>query len=409
MRKILVVLLVLSVLGGAFADWWWFDGSAVISAVVDFDDDSDETMIQREQSAGWWPGSDPSMYDCCCNGAGTAKFAINWGTEDGISASLSFNLLGNIWAELNYSGDNYAFYGGSDLWALFGGQYLFDVWGSGNINNVKDYGWLYSTTVWGWYKFFDGMIHLEAALGGRDGGWWLSDTTVEDLLGASLNKTNLDPMGGGLLVNFSFEALDFGIYMKDAFPAAPLPLVADDPLVDSVFSTTVVGLKFGMDPVEFAGFFAVENYTAYFGAKIFMDALTLGMSFYGEFEDEAEAMFGLSAGFDGGVFFAGVQFGYYMDTADEDAWYVAVAPSFWYNVIPDYMRFVLDANFRFNTDEVVWEFYPAITWNFKGTGNHSRLGNWGPIGTGIGIGYRLGGGTDDDTLNELRVAFRWNF
>jgi len=397
MRKILVVLLVLSVLGGAFADWWYFDGSAIMGVVVDFDDD--DARIQRDD--------DGTLNDCCCAGVNNAQFSINYGTESGLSAAVFFNYRSAIEAEISYSGDNYAFYAGRSLMGL--------------LNNTGGFGGL-----WGWYQFFDGMIHLEAAIAGRDGSWWLSDETVGDLFDSdpysfSLNKTNLDPMGGGILVNFSFEALDFGIYLKDALPnhddnllsypswmgtAYEINLAEGD---DSVFSTAVVGLKFGMDPVEFAGFFGVENYTAYFGAKIFMDALTLGMSFYGEFEEESKAGFGVSAGFDGGVFFAGVQVGYALDTSDEDAWLIAIAPSFWYNVIPDYMRFVLDAKFEFNTEEVMWEFYPAITWNFKGTGNASRIGIWDSIGTGIGIGYRLAGGRDDETVNELHIAFRWDF
>jgi len=387
MRKILVVLLVLSVLGGAFADWWWFDGSAFFGTVIDFDDENGEALVRRSLD----DGEVSNLAACCCNGLNTAKFAINWGTEDGISAGVYFDYEDRIGSYLSFSGDNYAFYAEGAMQALFEG---WGAWGG----------------LWGWYKFFDGMIHLEAALNGEYAGWWHSDTAVEDLFGADLSYSD---MGGknGILVNFSFEALDFGIFVPGMMDEDWSPLT-DDSTTRSVLSSSVIGLNFAMDPVEFGAFFAIENYTAYLGARIFAGDLTLGLSFYGVFDDEedtAEAMFAVSANYDGGVFGAGVQAGYYAIPSDEEGWKLAISPGFFYNVIPDYMRFVLDAMFTFGADDVIWEFFPVITWNFKGTGNASRLGNWDAIGTGIGIGYRIGGGNDESTINEAYLSFRWSF
>ncbi|MCL2808902.1 MAG: hypothetical protein FWD24_02415 [Treponema sp.] len=410
MRKILVVLLVLSVLGGAFADWWSLSGSAIMGTRVDFD--AEDATINR----------DSSLNDCCCAGENTAKFGISYGTNDGLSASIDFDLTGNIYTSFGYSGDNYYFTAGADLWALLGGVFVFHSTPSwGGINDPWDDdavlelsgdfggdGWFWGLDLGGWYKFFDGMIHLEAHLAGPYEAWWLSDETVGDLFGANLGMADFAG-GSGVLVNFSFEALDFGLFVPDVFNDENRLLVGDGDGELGIFEEVAIGFLFNMDPIEFAAVFGVENYTAYFGARIFMGALTLGMSFQGEFEEEALAHLGLSANFDGGVFGAGIQAGYKLDTADEDAWEIAIAPNFWYNVIPDYMRFVLDAKFVFNTDDVLWEFFPAVIWNFKGTGNASRIGTWSAATTGLGVGYKLAGGNDEETANELYVGFAWSF
>jgi hypothetical protein len=382
-------------LGGLSAQGEWSLGAAaIINLEIDFDDDpvmvgmSDETMA------------------CCCAGQNQGSLNLNY-SNDGLNIGLEFSTDSIIHATMMFWGDRYAFNAEADLLNLLGGfvtnhaidRAVVSKWGGG------------FEQLWGYYKFLDEMLHLEVALAGRWNPWWISDIAVQDLFNnddfggfAGIEDlANFEGWNSGIIVNLSFAGLDFGAFIPGLMaPWGPLELIGEDgnwgPL-----GLMVVGLKFNMDPVEFAAIFSMENYGAYFGAKWALgSSLTAGLSFYGEFDEEAEAAVAISFTYDGGNFGASVKGGYYLDTSDEDAWFLKVAPSFWYNVIADHMHFALDAEFGFGAEDFIWEFFPKLFWNFKGTG---AGGSWGPSwDTGIGIGYQI----KSDEINRALFTFRWS-
>jgi hypothetical protein len=214
--------------------------------------------------------------------------------------------------------------------------------------------------------------------------------------------------------------LEFGIVLRDLYVAAGDYDEATD--ITDVFDNTVFGLKFAMDPVEFAAHFLVDDLQAYFGMRWFAGALTLGLNFEGKLGVENNpnrqfARFGAGVDFNGGAFGAAVRAAYDVNMISE-TWTAGIVPSFWYNVLPNNLYFRMFARLLFTEDDFDYGFAPALFWNFKGTGAGAL--QWdGGTDTGIGIGYRFGtigafrsnwnAGSfhDSGNFNEVNVVFRW--
>jgi len=424
MRKVLVVLLVLSVLGGVFAQGsWWVGASASMGVVLDFEGDDGKIYVGNN-------------LQCCCMTSPHALLSANY-SDGGLTASLTFGYAafghspdhpGKIMAALTYWGDNYAFGAQGSLDALLNDTTWFDSTGNDDWVGLFQ---MANPRLWGYYKFLDGMVHLEGAISGRHNHWWQSDTSTgwifngnSDELGwSNLTYTN------GLITNVSFAGLEFGVVLKDFFTVAPgaglwsRGAYAGAKNITDVFDTAVFGVKFAMDPVEFAAHFLVDDVQAYLGMRWFAGALTLGLNFEGKLGVENDdttqfARFGAGVDYNGGAFGAGVKAGYAVDMIGDGAWEAGLVPSFWYNVLPNNLLFRMYARLLFTEDDFDYGFAPALFWNFKGTGAGALPWDGG-VDTGIGIGYRFGtigafrsnSGTGSihasENFNEVNIVFRW--
>ena len=396
MKKILVVLLILAVAGGAFAQGSWsVNANAAIGATMDFDADPNATFIGESYHDG---GGDGNF----------GAFGFNYNV-DGLSAGLSFDTSGAINASMSFYGNNYSFGAAKDLRHLLNGTGN-DPWNFWDI------------ALWGKFSFLNNVFDLDIVHRDNWGPTWNSDASVIDVFG-DFGKSNGGDIWGnlccwsGIRGNLKFAGLEFGATLTSMnnmgtgadgwmFYRFTDSNGDNDPqleFVDDLLKKMIIGLKFAMTPVEFAVQFNLDNYGAYLGARWFIGPVTAGLSFLGIFDDAVdytEAAFAAGIDWNGGAFGAGLKGGYKY-FSDDQFNLIGVNPSFWFNVIPDHMRFELGAGFMFGEDGFSWEFEPAILWNFKGTG----AGNWD---TGIGIFYKVAKDMDDNTTNLANITFRWS-
>ena len=476
MKKILVVLLVLAVAGGVFAQegTWSVSGTVEIGTYIDFDN------VPEKQADGSYVNDEPAMvrssgyhapYDYYdpLNGS----FGIGY-SLGGLSAGVSINSIAGIWGgstifgEFAYDGENFKFQATSHLDELI----------QSNWNVEK---------LWGYYKLLNGLIHLEAAYNSRDinGVFWTSDTTggffvdgnylspitgvwgkENDAMRLPGNTFSGNSHGNYLLANVELENLNFGVlipklfwdqnvhganasynkfrgkpsyadpkdrdYQADAwFPKAlgsqwdhPADQGHDQLLVADVLKHMVFGVKFQMQPVEFAAQFLVDDYAVYFGGKVFFGALTIGASFMGIMSptdpatgdriDENIIRVGGSLDYAADAFGAGLSawLGVLGDKTARNDTQIGIEPWFFYNVIPTHLQFRADVGFYFNNayngsekdteaSTIVWALQPQLFWNFLGTG----AGSYWSFNTGMIVRYRM----VKEANNALDVTFRFAF
>jgi len=388
MRKVLVVLLALSVMSGAFADDipadgnWWMWGSAQIVARLDF----------AGVNEGWLNTADGGVW------FGAKYVGINLK-----EAGLGFSTGGAIDAFMEYGGDNYAFKGYRPLFNILTNGSLSGIAGAQDIYG----GWI---DAWGWYNMMGGMVHMHVALaGGPDKDWWTSNGAV-GVLNLGSGWVNFDHGKGGFLTNFSFVGLDFGLTLIG--DARWISNVSNRNIVEVFKEALVIGLAFNMDALGFAAQFKMADYNAYFGVDWQLsDAFKAGLSFSGKFPTVGRyAGVGVGVYWDATLFGAQLEVGYGLPfDSGATGWTLALAPQFWYKVLADHMQFNLDAKFTFNnfggsaTNTVAWEFHPRIFWNFKGAGATDDPG------TGFIIGYFVGHNGSVISANNAYVVFKWDF
>jgi hypothetical protein len=461
MKKILVVLLVLSVATGVFAQEgeFSFSGTAEIGAVIDFDPDpaADESAMAT---------SAPSHYNRLYDGYDGIKgsFGINY-NRDVFGAGLTIRsvtwgdpqLVGN----LNADGENYHFSVESDLTALISGGTSF-------------------RQLWGNYNFVNGIVFLEASYvrGWAGDQFWASDTVGafrnwngrldEVIAGPFVDKHTFTMTDGNweggpssyIAADIRLQGLNFGLMIRDIF-LGDQGYVLDDgtevtaprTFVDDVLKKMIFGVKFDMSPIQVAAQFLMENYGVYVGGKWFVGPVTVGLSFMGILNEkvvdyaegniyrdnpddptEVTSVFvtkknyvatnatkmkvGGGVNYDADGFGAVVK-GFYAIDGDDfgKTTQIGVEPGFYYNVIPSHLQFKLDAGFYFfgftdadgekitdGVNTVQYALQPQLFWNFLGTG----AGGYG--GTGIFLRYRLvGGDADKNPVIGLNNKFDVNF
>jgi len=458
MKKILVVLIVLAVAGGVFAQEgsWSIGGAAVIGTRIDFDPipgvkAEDEAALIR--SIGYWKWDQTH---------GEAELAYN---NEGLKAFLSWNSRdGEGWAGTSFNGDNY--------------QFSSEV----GMNKLVNKDWSGSISrLWGEYLFLNGLISLEAAYNSRDNGdgTWTSDKSgvfsglwagygpQSPAGGIRTNFFHSDPFGNGdtfaqfdhpslLMANVNLDAISFGIQVRGFFDrdgdggqgtqgwAEYGSNNATTELIDGVIKNSVIGLKFNMSPLEVAAQFRLKQAGVYFGGKFFAGPLTVGISFNGLFQgselpdgtydNDKRMKFGGDVGFNGGLFGAGVKA--YYDRRNDAAVVgdysttIGVLPRFTYQAIPSHLRFDVNTGFYFinnlvggveESSDFIWAVQPELFWNFRGTGAE----DWRYWSTScIMIRYRMVsafdpniamkaegyyGGLTSDAANFLDIVFKWNF
>ncbi|MDR1837532.1 MAG: hypothetical protein LBQ89_07735 [Treponema sp.] len=366
MKKILVVLLVLAVAGGAFAQQgsWDVSGNAKVGTTLDF-------------NVNPIPATGNEI-----NGEVSVSYSLN-----GLSASIGFHAFGAISGSAEYEGNNYKFKVAGDLLQVPGSTPPLSI---GTVDPGE---------LWGYYKLVGGMVHLEAAYKGRDNGWWSSDDTATLISGQGFNWANLNG-NNGLLAAIEIANLSGGIILPNLFENG-----VANPLMDEVFKKLIFGFKIDMDPINFAGQFKVENYGIYIGAEAKFAMLTFGISFLGTFENAVNASAGLKIAYDADPLSAYLKVAMgFSDASGELKTGFVINPGFSYKVIPDYLLFKVDAKFLIGPDDLVgWKVEPGVFWNFRGQGASDDPG------TGFLFKYVLEGNSDATTSNNLFIGFRWNF
>jgi len=459
MKKILVVLLILAVAGGVFAQQgsWSISGSADVGVRVDFDPipgvkaEDEAALVQSIGYQNWNQ----------THGDATLGYS-----NEGLWIGLTWNTRsGEGGPEVSYNGDNYKFTAATNL------SQITDS-GSGDIGRL-----------WGEFLFLNGLISVEAAYNSRDNGdgTWTSDLTgafrgFGDGGGATINgwtnsggiRTDFfvgDPFAGGesfakfdhpslLMANVNLDAISFGIQTRNLFDKDGKGIQgyayynwqgASTKFVDNVIKESILGLKFAMSPLEFAAQFRLKQYGVYFGGKFFAGPVTLGLSFMGNFQgaeledgtydNDKRFKFGGDIGYNSGAFGGGISAFY--DRQNDPAIIgdygsiIAVMPRLFYNAIPSHLRFAVNTGFYFlglkvgesNESDLVWAVQPELSWNFRGTGATDYF--WG--GSGVIVRYRLvsafdatkyfgKAGTFGDPLAEgkdgasfLDLVFKWSF
>jgi len=395
MKKILVLLLVLAVAGGVFAQEWSLSGGARVGATVDFK--ADPASIGEGSGDYNTHGGLDAVYD----------------RGDGLTVKLGFGVdardSASIGATAHYDGDNYAVEVAAPIKFLL-------LSGVG-YNGTKLTGIDSIDKLWGYYKLLGGMVHLEGAYKGRDNGWWTSNDTA-GTVGANLNGS------AGLLTNVELGSLQFGILVPWFFGIEDKALVRDpDPSPDGTpgaLLSSVVGFKFSMAPIEIAAQFGFEHYKVYFGGKWFVvpDVLTVGASFNGVLDnkdDAATAMAGVKVDYSQDVFGAAIaaKFGLKPRPTMLD-----IAPEFWYKVLPETFYFKTTFGFTFygkkdadgnDIDKgITWRISPEISWNFLQDGAKG----YGDLATGMGVKFNLVSKNDkagENGSSNLQVGFKWSF
>jgi hypothetical protein len=473
MKKILVVLLVLAVATGVFAQEgeWSFNGKAEMGVIIDFDPapDSDESILAS---------SGPTQYNRSYDGYDGIKgqFGINYNYGvfgAGLTIqSITHNAGPTFIGTLNADGENYQFGVESNLTGLFGIV--------GGFPGFRQ--------LWGNYSFMNGVIFLETAYSRPGQDFWKSDTTgaFRNYNGEGNNVingpfvgdntfTHTDTAGDAsgvpasgdttasyIVGDVRLQGLSFGLMMRDVFVPGFI--------VDDVLKKMIFGLKFEMSPFEIAAQFLMENYGVYVGGKWMAGPVTVGLSFMGLLNEKERDLtkdkvwtrtgstppdgtymteigykaanttkmkVGGGVNYDADAFGAAIKAFYSIDGDDDGLTgrtddfnntfvgnritEIGVEPEFYYNVIPSHLQFKLNTGFYFfgykdRTDEKVTDKVNTVQYALQPQlfWNFLGTGAGGYGGTGIALRYRLVGGDAKKYApiglnNKFDVNFSYSF
>jgi len=469
MKKILVILMILAVAGGVFAQQgsWSVGASTEIGARVnlipeeytdpDSGDPSTAALVRgvdynMPYSSGW-----DGIYGTIT--LGYAREAINFGWTYHLFAGDAWNSDHRLRMNATAAGENYRFQIVSDinkaLFAAQGGHGLFRMWGA--------------------YSLLDGMVDLEIAYLSRDGQKWASDTTGAmggDYLtsGTIVNVNNEQSVentgwifrdaptfakfdGNNFLsANVDLQGLQFGVILPNIFTSAGYYGNGDarwsnSPawmqgakgnsnsldgirLVEDGLKKMIIGAMFTMSPVEVAAQFLLQDYGIYVGGRFELGPATFGLSFSGilgeEDNDPSHIKLGGRLDYSGDAFGAGIKAFYgrvTFDKSDTTTYntLIGIEPTFFFNAIPSHLLFQLNAGFYFDTLYIGGE-KEARTGNFANlVGGESELiwavqpeFFWNFTGTGAASYWGIGTGmifryrVVSDAMNALDVLFKFS-
>ena len=117
-------------------------------------------------------------------------------SKGSLSTGLSWNLADDVYADLSFNDDTAAFQANVNVSSIFP-SITYDKIGR----------------LWGYYKFLDGKIHLEAAVTSRDTNWWYSNR----VLGNVFDDTKLVIEGGSAVTGDGFIKVDHHTYLLANF------------------------------------------------------------------------------------------------------------------------------------------------------------------------------------------------
>jgi hypothetical protein len=464
MKKILVVLLVLAVAGGVFAQSnWSFAGTVEVGTRINFDPlkpdpagtgklvdvlNGDDEKVAYVNGIGynWWDV--PRMkFVMTYAGAGfVTELQMNTRHDNEFFVSFArpnFKAKGGIWGFEDI------------LWQGNGGQNAATGPFSGNTglkenDSIK--------RLWGEYYLLDGMITLEVAYKSEELTFWASDTTaaIGNKLGAlampwiyvSQNWVGNFYMNHGFFddattfahpdghtyfrTDVAFSGFNFGLLIPNVFgdganatSGMGRPQNGGNEFVADALKKSIFGAKINLYPIEFAAQFKFEDYGVYFGGKFFLGPVSIGASFMGILSPadgsnaDRRMKVGGNVAYDAGAMGAGVKASMDRWTGDKNysssyTQVIALQPYFFFKIIPSHLGFKLDAGFYFEknvvdkTDvtETYWAVQPQLFWNFNGTGANTGY-SWGSAagcGTHMMARYRM----VSATANFLDVVFSFS-
>jgi len=443
MKKILVVLLILAVTTGAFAQWTIGANGKLATRL---------TFSSKYEDLGAY--NTVAVPNAGAYGETIATVDLGY-TRGIFSSALSFRTAGfngdNDWqnarfrAQMTINGTTY----------FFRAQTRVNTMLTGEQGIAQDA--LQINQLFGWYKLVNGLVHLEASLADWSGVTWMADNAVDRNIADKVNdKTGRKYALVNLVLPVGFEA---GVYANRLFQwnagnttnggQSPAILYGTDKnqSAASVFGNIVVGMKFNISPFVVAAQFTTRDYMTYFGATGTFGPISAGLSFWGAFPDTniADIRVGGNVAYNGGFFGVNLKAVLGIYKADDGDWSVPdlyatggasgpnnenvgwgngakdseliLEPQIWINAIPAYLRFTLDAGFYFVTprgnpnDETVvdWKISPKATWNFLGTG----AGTWN---TGFYLGYEFRSRLFEHNYSDpgrnadsfMKIGFQWS-
>ena len=399
MRKLFTALLILSVMGGAFAQEWSFSGSADIGTVIDFEEDP-----VKGEGAGYDGlfGKVSAGYD---NGGLSIgidyKFNVSNGSSD-ISASAA------------YEGDNFFVKIGGSLSNLisapFYNKLAYDeelaIWIAADPDNNNednfDFEFPFPPVIddlWGYYKFLDQKIHLEVAYNGQDAGHYFTGFYAQDKADI-WGDANLNGISG-IWVDFGLiEGLNFGFVNRGLFNINKYDFI-------DVFKATSFGLTFSMvENLEISALYSIEGSNILLTGKYGLGDMAFGFLFNANFNSGFIGDAAVNFDFNAGAF--GVSLGAAL-MGIGDTLNTFIYPKVTYNIIPESLAVMVEGGLKFGSDLVGFMVCPSLWFNFKGTG---AVTGYDDFDTGIIVRYKFANDKwtgEAKGTNAFDITFRWAF
>jgi len=389
MKKTLVLLLILAVAGGIFAqdgEFSW-SGGVDIGAIIDLNNEDaagdTEVLIGPD---GNIKGHVDLGYTLGGLSLGVGFAADYWDEDDGDVTGASIGLSADYTA---------------DRW---GAHVEMDLFG---VDSILSEG---PTSLWGYYTFLDGGIRFDVShKGGGNGIWAVSDIVLGEFHDA------WDRLDGNTGIQFTFgliEGLSFGFQ----FPFGGDDAFIDRPFVDNFFKNMLLGASFesgaigvsfmlGLWPVVVSGDDKVEAEIHVGFSFAINDAMSVNadlLADVGNAAEEAYAAFGLGFNFAADPLSAGVTIKFLDFTDKFDGRWLSLEPSVGYQ-INDAVSVGLALTFGKglgdgNKDAGHLEVNPTLSW---------AVADGASMNFGWTLGYDLDAGEVD--ANNITMGFSWSF
>jgi len=411
MRKVLVVLLILSVMGGAFAQEgsWSVGAKAEIGAIVDFK--AKEALKGATTSGTGYHAKE--YYDGLM---GALSVSYNRG---GLNISLGFNQ----YEQFGYGAEAYVSYAGDFFTFKFGGD-IVKFLSSPDIEE-RD------LELWGTFNLFKGIMALEIShFSGNDKTRWTTENFIqgksEKWSGANLGDDAGGVLGNrsGLITEFNIiDGLNVGFYMPRLFDIGGYDIAGfkgypeNQPawdLMEDAVKQTIMGVTFSMFD-NFGVSAAFDFGKSYFllTGKVTNLFKLMGVGFFidANFKSSFTMDIGLSVEFSGNNWGAALGALFYGVGTGDGNLAVKLFPQFYYHIFPNSLAFLLDVqiDLKGNSD-IFFAIEPQIFINFKGDGISTNY--YWPMNTGLHVRYtwrNTGAWTSWPTnVNALEIIFRWS-
>ena len=291
MKKLISILVVFAVLASAVIAQegsWSVSGSGEIGAIFNFVPDEPTVGASGYNMYGYYGGSG-------------ATLGLTYSRGD-LSAGLSFDTTDGIYGDVSFNNGDMAFQYNQDFTKLFPTS-VWDPNANSGAGGTVTTGPIFDPgRLWGYYKFLDGALHIEAAINSRDTNYWNVGAT--DIVGNVFDSAGLasdtgdiinavvmgfikHSMGWGfmsvdhnnyLLADFNLssvlDGLSVGIMFPDLFDFGGASVSgwgswygtgrhpvggSETELADGVLSKTRFGAKYASGPVEAAIQFALRG------------------------------------------------------------------------------------------------------------------------------------------------------
>jgi len=377
MRKLFVALLILSVMGGAFAQEWSVGSTVEVSGTIDLDA---KTAYGQGYNYYWGQDSFGTVGINYANGAFSGGISLNTNNDPLVLSAA-------------VDADNFKFAAETDFVGVM----------AGDIDSIR--------RLWGYSKMFNGLLHLEAAFNSADTNFWIASEVINSVFDKN-EFASFNSVGGTgfasvdhnnyLLANFALDSLGAPLEVGFMLPSVfALPDPAGYDLADEVFGKMVIGAKLNMDPVGIALQYTpgkAKNGAIYLGATFGLGDLNIGAAFEGYLGDDFVGYAGAGVGYGAGDFNVDAGFALGFDPGDL---LIGANVAVSYKIIPDTLCLGLDAGFKMKGDANDFYVMPSLWYNVKGTGIAT---GYYSNDTALVLRYRFA----KDAENALDITFKWS-